>query len=445
MTELSKHYIPAGQFAQLARGGSDVECLRSLMAGQRSRRLRLLSEVVESARLAGPAQAARTQAGYDLLARVQDDDGDAVDAVIDYPAVGAWAERTLRLLHDPHLRPGADPGQLSAIAATAALRGRADCSIEVSVAGGSVMLPGLGRVSTGSATDRPASISIAAGRACVAGDDWAVSIPANPELDAPGWLALRRLTARSAVLTFDVQLDDLDDYRMPGCANLAGRIPRADISRWQSALSQAWELLVSQHRPFASEVATIIRVLTPLTPPAGRSVAATSAQTFGTVALSLPPDPSTLAVNLVHETQHAKMSAIMNIGSLTVPDDRLYYVPWRPDPRPLPKVLDGTYAFLSVAAFWRRQRELETGEAASKAQAEYARWRAGVTEAVGTVQASGSLTGAGQMFVSGMESTLRSWAADQIPAQASALAATVADQHRTEWQSQNARSALLDR
>jgi len=128
-----------------------------------------------------------------------------------------------------------------------------------------------------------------------------------------------------------------------------------------------------------------------------------------------------------------------------VPDDRLYYVPWRPDPRPLPKVLDGTYAFLSVAAFWRRQRELETGEAASKAQAEYARWRAGVTEAVGTVQASGSLTGAGQMFVSGMESTLRSWAADQIPAEASALAATVADQHRTEWQSQNARAALLDR
>lgn len=41
---------------------------------------------------------------------------------------------------------------------------------------------------------------------------------------------------------------------------------------------------------------------------------------------------------------------------MTLPDERRrYYAPWREDPRPISGLLQRTYAFLEVSAFWQRQ------------------------------------------------------------------------------------------
>jgi uncharacterized protein len=75
--------------------------------------------------------------------------------------------------------------------------------------------------------------------------------------------------------------------------------------------------------------------------------------------MSAPPDPIIGTVTLTHEIQHVKLGALLDLVTLTLPDDgRRYYAPWRDDPRPLGGLLHGVYAYLGVTEFWRRQRNL---------------------------------------------------------------------------------------
>ncbi len=51
-------------------------------------------------------------------------------------------------------------------------------------------------------------------------------------------------------------------------------------------------------------------------------------ETFGALAMSEPPDPETCASTLTHELQHLKLCAVLDVVSLTEPDDgRRYYAP----------------------------------------------------------------------------------------------------------------------
>jgi uncharacterized protein len=76
------------------------------------------------------------------------------------------------------------------------------------------------------------------------------------------------------------------------------------------------------------------------------------------VTAALPADPAHLAL-LIHEFQHVKMSAARDLFDPA--DQRLYRVPWRPDPRPFEGVLQGTYAHLAVSDFWRIHRHTAAG------------------------------------------------------------------------------------
>jgi HEXXH motif-containing protein len=151
--------------------------------------------------------------------------------------------------------------------------------------------------------------------------------------------------------------------------------------------------------------------------------------------MSQPPDPCTLAVTLTHELQHIKLSALLDVITLTRPDDgRRFYAPWRDDPRPVDALLQGAYAFLGVSGFWRRQRFQEDGAARIRAHAEYARWRAATALATGTLRSSGSLTWPGMEFVQGMARTLKTWMSEPVPEKARALAWQQDEQHRDRWQ-----------
>jgi HEXXH motif-containing protein len=434
MKQLSAHRVPREAFTQLARGTGDRDCLQYLLAGQRSKHTILLTKVRDGSRLIGHQQADWVQRAYLELADIQAIDGPSVDAVICYPAVAGWAARTIQLLADPGTAATANPGQLASIAAAAAIRAGIERTLQLRLINGSVMLPSVGRITSGTQADEIATITIRGGEATATGDGWTVRIPADPRIAAEGWQGLHRLVARSADLTINVLIDDLDEDRMPGYPNLAGHLSLADLDRWRSALLAGWDLLATNHRQLATGASEIVRVLTPLTAPSGRAVSATSSQAFGAVALSEPADGYALATTLVHEVQHAKLSALMDLGALTLPDDGArYYVRWRDDPRPLAGVLHGTYAFLGVAAFWRQQRAAEEGGLADLAQGEYASWHAAVREAAATLQASGKLTTAGDALVAGMTETLRSWQDDVIPASAVVAAETAAIEHRASW------------
>ena len=261
-----------------------------------------------------------------------------------------------------------------------------------------------------------------------------VRLPADPHCDAPGWSALRQIRAGSLELI----IDDLDPYRMPAVPKLAARLPAAEIPEWAAVFRAAWELMTRDHPAIAAEVSASIRVVVPLTSPPRGQDSSSSGETFGAIAMSRPLDALTLMVTLAHEVQHLKLCGLIDLVRLTRPDDgRRFYAPWRNDPRPASGLLQGTYAYLGVTGFWRRQREFEQGAAAVRAHAEVARWREASALAAAALAASGALTEAGREFVRGITQTLTAWQNEPAPAEAIALARREAQQHLTAWQSRN--------
>ncbi|MEV1245321.1 HEXXH motif domain-containing protein [Nonomuraea sp. NPDC050022] len=426
---LRRHRISEDVFADLAEGAGGAEAVLQLAAVERSKHLLLLRGVVERAATTGHPDAAMTAGAYDRLAALQDDAPGPVESVLLYPAVGAWLRSTLLLLdRDP---AQADPGRLAAVAAAAAVRARAPLTIEARAGGGSLLLPSVGEALV---SDGPATVRSTPGGAEVISPGGDVTIPEDHSIDLLRWRGLRRLAATANGRALDLIVDDLDPYRMQ--ADLADRLPAADLPGWRSALERAWEILTTHHLATAAEIQAAHRVLSPLRSPAHGVVSGTASDAFGAVGLSAPADGLTLAATLAHEVQHAKLGALLDVVALVEPDDEglRFYAPWREDPRPASGLLQGAYAYLGVSAFWRRQRAHEPG---IHAHSEFARWRAGALGAVDTLMTSGLLTPAGKAFAGHMHRVLAGWKNEPVPPAALTRAQQEAQRHLTRWQQAN--------
>jgi HEXXH motif-containing protein len=406
--------LPRAIFTALGAGGGGSEAMRELAAAELSKHLLLLAGV----RRAAPDGEQRRQAvaGYDLLAEARRADRAAADVVIGYPAVGAWAHQTLSAYRNGRPAEGAGSAGLLSVGVAAAIRARLSTRIEVPAVDGTVVLPSLGIARV------PGSIALVRvekGRASVG----PVEIPADPYRNADGWRGLHRVRAGG----FDVLIDDLHPFRLPGLTDLAPR-----LAGWDTALAQAWELLSSHHPGIAAEVAAGIRMVVPRAAPASGSVSTSSPQSFGAVGMSLPPDPVIGAETLAHETQHLKLGAIQQIVKLAQPDDgQRYYAPWRNDPRPLGGLLQGTYAYLGVTGFWRHQRHIPGNS--RNADAQYIRWREATALGIETIRSTGRLTTEGSAFIDEMAGTIAAWRAEPVPAHADAEARQAARAHQARY------------
>jgi HEXXH motif-containing protein len=207
-------------------------------------------------------------------------------------------------------------------------------------------------------------------------------------------------------------------------------------------LSAGWRLLVSGHRPVAAEVAAVHCMLVPLRPAGPAQASATPSDAFGAVAMSLPPDPRTAALTFAHEAQHAKLAVLADLFPLVDngAEDRRFYAPWRPDPRPPSALLQGIYAHLAVAGFWRGQRLVERGR--QDADVEFDRWRTVTRDVTVTLLDSGVLTPIGTRFVAGILGVLEGWRSDPVPQAARAAARRLARQHRDRWCRTHGRSGV---
>lgn len=434
MIDLPVHRLPQKAFDLLAEGRSDERAIGLLIAAQRSKHTLLIKQVVESANAVGHEQGRQVRYAYDSLAWIQEQDKGAVDAVLNHPPVGSWARNTIRMLSESGSRKNAVPAQLAAISAAAALRAGVSWSGEVPVCDGSVMLPSVGKIIVPADMVGWLRIATCDGTFEVTGQDWSAKLSAPFSEDQPGWQGLRSLHATSGSKEVRVVIEDLDSYRALDSTKVGSRLPATDLGQWQCAFAGAWDVLVRNHGHVAAEVALMIRALTPLERPASGQVSATSRQTFGSIALSAPVDALSLAVTIVHEIQHAKLFALLDVIPMTLPDNGArYYAPWRDDLRPVSGLLQGAYAFLGVAAFWGEQRLHESGQHRMLANAEFARWRAAVGAVIRTLLDSGRLTVQGHIFVTGMAHALASLAKDRVPVEADALAMRAAEKHRTFW------------
>ncbi|RKS79844.1 HEXXH motif-containing protein [Actinomadura pelletieri DSM 43383] len=429
------HRPPAHLLRELARGAGGIPATRMLDDIQTSRHLLLVRAVAEQARSSGdPGTADRVRHAYRMLADLDAAHPEEARRVLRHPAVGAWAARSIR-----DARRGGSAGaleQLATVAAATAIRAGHDATVTVPVRGTTVMLPSLGAA----VLDRPAmsaTVRVADGRAVVEAPGTRVEVPADARTDAPGWLGLRRVSVSSAGLSLDVLIDDLDPYRLPGGA-LRDRLPGSELRCWAEDLSAAWHHLVGRHRAVAEEVSVVVRVVTPLADPGTGRTSASSRAAHGTIGFSATSDARALALVLAHETQHIKLAALLEAVPMIRPGhDRLYYAPWRNDPRPVYGLLQGTYAHLGVAAFWRRERGWTPGD--MHAHTEFERWRAAALWACDSLLRGDGLTPAGVDFVHGMAGTLRRWAREPVPAKAMRSASRKAARHRACWTRRNGR------
>jgi uncharacterized protein len=426
LAERRHHSLTAGQFAALARGGGDAASIGQLVAAQRSKHLILLGKVAELARRGDRPDDAIAMAGYQLLAQAQQRNATAVAEVIGYPSVGAWALHVIRANEavTSGTPPEARPSGLAAVAAAAAIRAGLDAEIEVPVVNGAVRFPSLG------AADAIGGTAIVATKpAEVRSGDLRVTMRPG----APGWRELRSAAAGS----LDVLIDDLDPFRMPATdGEPTGRLTPSRVAELRASLRAAWPVLSPAS---AAEIAAIVRMIVPYQAPEAGHVSTSSPQAFGAVAMSRQPDKYTCAETLVHETQHLKLCALLDLVTLTRPDDgQRYYAPWRTDPRPASGLLQGAYAFLGVSGFWREQRQAAPEpEVRQRAHADFARWRDGAAVVVDTLLSSGQLTGPGEIFAGAMAEVLDSWRQEPVPDDALAAARRKSDRHLAQWQADN--------
>jgi len=353
--------------------------------------------------------------------------------VLDYPAVSAWLLDSATHLHHGRVA-AARPERLAAVAAAAAVRAEVAATVDIperSRVDGVLRLPSLGaaRLPAGPArlTTSPEAVTLAAGGNRLA-------IPRGPQREDAGWRPLHRLTAEHAGLRLELLVDGWEPGPMGGSVVVGDAdLSETDAGRWRAVLSAGWRLLVSHHRCAAEEVAAVHRMLVPLRSAGPAQASSTPSDAFGAVAMSLPPDPRTAALTLAHEAQHAKLSVLADLFPLVQngAQAQRFYAPWRPDPRPPSALLQGIYAHLGVAGFWRRQRLVERDS--PEAEVEFGRWRAASHDAAVALLGSGALTAVGTRFVAGILRVLEGWCSDTVPPAAMTAARRLARQHRERW------------
>lgn len=425
------HGIPRDLFNALAAGGGGPEAISVLASAEQSKHVTLLRGVLAGAERGDAAQARCARLGWEVLAEVDRVDHKAAALVMGYPAVGAWATRTLSAIDADGTASEPDCGRLAAVAAAAAIRSGVDVGVPVLPVAGMVSLPSIGaaRVDADSAVviSRP-------GRAEVRSAEGRVEIPSDPRGDAPGWLGIRSCQAGGLAAL----IEDLDPFRMPAVSGLAPRLSEGETRAWRRALRQGWRVLATGHPAIAAEVAAAISVVVPLSSSPHGQLSSSSPETFGAVAMSEPSDPATCASTFTHELQHLKLCAVLDIVRLTRPDNgRRYYAPWRTDPRPVAGLLQGAYAYLGVTEFWRRERELATGAAQLRADGEFALWRIGTARVIDTLLSTDRLTPDGTDFVGHMRETASEWGAEPVSRQARTFALSASRRHIARWELDN--------
>ncbi|MET8160239.1 FxsB family cyclophane-forming radical SAM/SPASM peptide maturase [Sphaerisporangium sp. NPDC005289] len=406
------HSLPSSVFIELAFGHGSAESIARLEEGQQSLRRTLLASV---------GGASDSLDAWRLLTLIDSEARSVLDATLAHPYMRVWAMRCLK--------GDIDDGHLSAFATVAAIRAGVRAVLRVPVRSGLLHLPSLGRLDVGGATE--ATIETGERRFSVrtGGRGWFVDLDAPG--DSPAWSPVRHLVTEGLT----VALDDVDLYRDCHQYPPAERLDDRQFDRWATMFGEAWELIQRDHAVYAPALAAGLGTLIPLAPhPGGSEISSTARDAFGAVAVALPGNATSLALLLIHEFQHVKMGAILDIHSLYDPKDTgLYYAPWRRDPRPLEGLLQGTYAHLAVTDFWRVRRLLDRDGAAHRAAVAFARWRALTVEAIGTLAGSGALTELGEQFIGIMRETVRPWLAEPVSAAAAREAREAAAAHKVEW------------
>lgn len=392
-----RHELPPGSFDALAAGAGDPESVASLA----EMRLSLTRALVAAAGTQVEESPARPSAssyrsaelrqaavvGWDLLCRLDAERSEAVRKILTHPYTQAWA---LRCLRPP---AGADRdldlAHVAGIAAAAALHAGVEAELALAVRDEQLHLPTIGALLVAEETGRTVKVRV------------------TPDgVAARHGRAVWRPVRRAGTIT----VDDLDPFRDCQVWPAAHRLDPGAWLRWRHALTAAVGRLSQLAPPYARVLQAGLRTIVPLQPdPAGRDRSGTARQAFGAVAVALPADVGTLMMLLVHEVQHLKLNALLDLYELFDRQDRTRLaVPWRPgERRPVEGVLHGVYAHLAIADLWCSRARAVPGD--PDARRNFRRYRSWVHTGLNVLADSRALTAEGEHFLNGMRGTAEAW------------------------------------
>jgi uncharacterized protein len=427
------HAISGRDLQALAAGLGDATAMTQLIEAQRSLMRALLGAVYQegtSCLAVSAAVRADLREAWSLLTALDREQPRALEAVLDHPYLRVWATRCLRQLRltarwrDNSGQPGhvrvleADLGYAGAIAAAAATAARTVGRVRIPVIDGAVYLPTLGGLAVSRAgPGRPLVAGPELAAVDVGGDEvrvrlgesrWTLASAAlnsgqtRAVVSASGprsaaWEPVRKLSAPG----IRVALEDTDPHRDCYRQRPARRLNDADFSRWQQHFQDAWREIERDHAAYAPALAAGLTTLTPLNDaPDGSEPGAVARHAFGAIALAPPADPAALALLLIHEFQHVKLGAILDLFDLYDPvDDRLFHARGAVGKLRLEELWQDAYAHMADAGVWRARQHASPDQVAEVARQRLEHCQALIRDAIQTLVSTGSLTPLGTWFV----------------------------------------------
>jgi uncharacterized protein len=348
------------------------------------------------------------QDGWDLLRRLDSDAPQAVHAVLSHPYVRAWAVRCLSRASSES--PADDMAHLACLAAAAAIRAGVTAAVTVPVRDGIISLPTLGRFVLDAQATASGAVSAAVSTMA---DRFAVRVGRTTETvvlgdnatQPEGWQPVRRVEREGLAIA----IEDTDPYRDCHGWPVADRLAPPQVRDWESSIVDAWVQLGMQVPAYLPGLRTGLRVITPLRADSTGRLRSAARHAFGAVGTAAAARDGALAVLLVHEFQHVKLGAVLDVCDLVDPAYRqVLTVPWRTDPRPGDAVLQETYAHLAAAAVWRARAALP-GSHRLAAVEHYRRYRTWTAGAIDSLRRTRALTPTGERFVDRMSQTVEGW------------------------------------
>jgi len=126
------------------------------------------------------------------------------------------------------------------------------------------------------------------------------------------------------------------------------------IEAWVASLREALALIDAHLPVLRDELDLVVQQVVPVGYDERTHLSASYAEAVGTIYMTLHPNPWTMAEALIHEHQHNKLNALLDLDPVLLNDrSERYASPVRPDPRPLLGVLLAVHAFLPVEALYR--------------------------------------------------------------------------------------------
>ena len=292
-----------------------------------------------------------TADAWALLCALDGHAPDAVREVLEHPFARNWAVSCLGA--SPQCATTCDSAarHLAAFAIAAAARAGVSAELRVPLHGGVLYLPTLGGYEIGPSAHEAVVGTSSEGFDVTVGSE-SHTVPYRHPIGGEGdgddsWKPVRSIGEDE----HPVRLEDLDPYR--GCLGfpLAGRQSEQAVGRWHRLLVEAQDRLSAWMPGYAEQSRACVRAIVPLVrDESGPDLSGVSRHAFGALGATLPASAESLAVTLVHESQHMLLDTVMDTHDLCDPDDgRRFTVGWRPDPRPVPGIVQGLFAHVGIS------------------------------------------------------------------------------------------------